>query len=74
MHLRSLRRDERRWAQADVDGDGALNRAEFTLFLHPEEDARMHSVVVEETLEDVDRERRPHQRTRVHRRHVRARG
>lgn len=51
-----LKRDERRWAQADVDGDGALNRAEFTLFLHPEEDGRMHSVVVEETLEDVDRD------------------
>ena len=56
MHKRDLRRDERRWGQADVDGDGSLNKEEFVLFLHPEEHARMHVVVVEETLEDIDRD------------------
>ena len=56
MHKPTLRRDERRWSQADIDGDGALDKDEFVLFLHPEEDARMHIVVIEETLEDVDRD------------------
>lgn len=56
MHLRSLRRDQRRWNQADADADGSLSKEEFVFFLHPEEDARMHSVVVEETLEDVDKD------------------
>lgn len=51
-----LKRDERRWLQADIDGDGALNKDEFVLFLHPEENSRMHAVVVEETLEDIDKD------------------
>ena len=41
---------------ADLNGDNALDREEFTLFLHPEEDPRMHNVVVDETLEDIDRD------------------
>lgn len=51
-----LRRDERRWKAADIDGDNMLNKNEFIMFLHPEEFERMHSVVVEETLEDIDRD------------------
>lgn len=56
MHRRTRRRDERRWDQADIDGDGSLSKEEFVLFLHPEESPRMHPVVVEETLEDIDRD------------------
>lgn len=50
-----LSRDERRWHVADIDQDGALNKDEFLAFLHPEEVPRMHAIVVEETLEDIDR-------------------
>lgn len=51
-----LRRDERRWSMADIDGDKTLDRDEFILFLHPEESEKMYDVVVDETLEDVDRD------------------
>ena len=49
-----LRRDERRWSMADIDGDKALDHDEFISFLHPEESEKMYDVVVDETLEDVD--------------------
>lgn len=52
-----LQRDERRWAAADQDGDKALNRDEFISFLHPEEAESMYDVVVDETLEDIDRDK-----------------
>ncbi|UXI19592.1 PolyA RNA polymerase [Sarcoptes scabiei] len=51
-----LRRDERRWLKADLNGDKALDRNEFILFLHPEESEVMYDVVVDETLEDIDRD------------------
>lgn len=51
------RRDKRRWEKADEDNDGALNREEFTNFLHPEESSGMRDIVVLETLEDVDKDK-----------------
>lgn len=51
-----LKRDRRRWSVADQDGDDALTKEEFTAFLHPEETDHMKDVVVEETLEDIDKD------------------
>lgn len=50
------RRDERRWKLADRDGDHALTKDEFMDFLHPEEAEHMRDVVVDETLEDIDKD------------------
>ncbi|XP_030056523.1 reticulocalbin-1 [Microcaecilia unicolor] len=50
-----LPRDERRFKNADLDGDHAANRDEFTSFLHPEEFQHMKEIVVLETLEDIDK-------------------
>ncbi|XP_073318329.1 reticulocalbin-3 isoform X1 [Pagrus major] len=50
-----LIRDERRFKTADRDGDGIATREEFTAFLHPEEFDYMKDVVVQETVEDIDK-------------------
>ncbi|XP_040918056.1 reticulocalbin-3 isoform X2 [Toxotes jaculatrix] len=50
-----LTRDERRFKTADRDGDGIATREEFTAFLHPEEFDYMKGVVVQETMEDIDK-------------------
>ncbi|XP_070836343.1 reticulocalbin-3 isoform X3 [Chaetodon trifascialis] len=50
-----LTRDERRFKTADRDGDGIATREEFTAFLHPEEFDYMRDVVVQETVEDIDK-------------------
>lgn len=41
-----LPRDERRFKTADLNGDQAADREEFTAFLHPEEFERMKDTVV----------------------------
>lgn len=41
-----LPRDERRFKSADLDGDLAATREEFTAFLHPEEFEHMKNIVV----------------------------
>lgn len=53
---RMLRRDRRRWALADQDGDNLLTKEEFVFLLHPERSPRMRDLVVEETLEDIDKD------------------
>jgi Ca2+-binding EF-hand superfamily protein len=50
-----IRRDRRRWELADENGDDHLTKDEFINFLHPEESEHMRAVVVEETLEDIDK-------------------
>ncbi|XP_029016039.1 reticulocalbin-3 isoform X2 [Betta splendens] len=50
-----LTRDQRRFKNADRDGDGIATREEFTAFLHPEEFDYMKDVVVQETVEDIDK-------------------
>ncbi|XP_071552782.1 calumenin-B [Panulirus ornatus] len=52
-----VKRDERRWHLADEDDDEALSIKEFTDFLHPEEAEHMQSIVVTETMEDIDKDK-----------------
>lgn len=49
-----ISKDKKRWAAADVDGDGLLSKEEFVSFLHPEESDHMKDIVVYETMEDMD--------------------
>lgn len=55
-YLSMLKRDRRRWAIADLDGDDALTKEEFTSFLHAEEADHMKDVIVLETMEDIDKD------------------
>lgn len=55
-YLEMLRRDRRRWSVADLDGDDALTKEEFTSFLHAEEAEHMKDVIVLETMEDIDKD------------------
>ena len=52
-----MRRDKRRWTLADKNNDGSLSKEEFADFLHPEESDHMRQVIVEETLEDIDKDK-----------------
>jgi len=49
-------RDNRRWILADSDKDGQLTKSEFQAFLHPEDAPHMRDIVVQETLEDIDKD------------------
>nr|XP_028603652.1 calumenin isoform X3 [Podarcis muralis] len=48
-------RDERRFKMADKDSDLIATKEEFTAFLHPEEYEYMKDIVVQETMEDIDK-------------------
>ncbi|XP_017295982.1 calumenin-A isoform X2 [Kryptolebias marmoratus] len=50
-----MARDERRFKVADRDRDLIADKEEFTAFLHPEDHEHMKDVVVQETLEDIDK-------------------
>ena len=51
------RRDRRRWEKADLDKDDKLTKDELTSFLHPEEIDHMKGIMVEETMEDIDKDK-----------------
>ncbi|KAL3266410.1 hypothetical protein HHI36_010586 [Cryptolaemus montrouzieri] len=51
-----MKRDRRRWQMADKNGDDTLTREEFSKFLHPEEDEYMKDIVIQETMEDIDKD------------------
>ncbi|XP_078666809.1 calumenin-like isoform X3 [Branchiostoma floridae x Branchiostoma belcheri] len=51
-----VKRDLRRWETADSDGDKHLTKEEFQSFLHPEDVEHMKDIVVQETLEDIDKD------------------
>ncbi|XP_048473400.1 reticulocalbin-3 isoform X2 [Rhincodon typus] len=55
-YKRMYKRDERRFKMADKDGDLIATREEFSAFLHPEEFDYMKSIVVTETIEDIDKD------------------
>jgi len=42
-----VQRDKRRWARADVDGDGELSKEEFGYFLNPEGTDHMKDIIVD---------------------------
>ncbi|XP_029350697.1 calumenin-A isoform X2 [Echeneis naucrates] len=48
-------RDERRFRAADANKDLIADKDEFTAFLHPEDHERMRDIVVQETMEDIDK-------------------
>ncbi|KAL3842537.1 hypothetical protein ACJMK2_020538 [Sinanodonta woodiana] len=52
-----IERDQRRWKAADRNGDGQLSKDEFMDFLHPEEVEHMRDIVVDETIEDIDKDK-----------------
>jgi len=56
-YAKMILRDKRRWAAADVDGDGLLSKEEFISFLHPEESVHMKDIVVYETMDDMDKDK-----------------
>ena len=51
-----LSRDRRRWEKADVNKDNEITKEEYTAFLHPEEYDHMKDVVIDETLQDIDKD------------------
>lgn len=55
-YVEMLKRDRRRWTAADLDGDDALTKEEFTSFLHAEHADHMKDVIVLETMEDIDKD------------------
>ncbi|XP_068442541.1 calumenin-A-like [Clinocottus analis] len=52
-----MSRDERRFRVADRNGDLNADKHEFAAFLHPEEQEHMKDIVVQETMEDIDKNR-----------------
>lgn len=50
-----IQRDVRRFAAADLNGDKQLTRDELADFLHPEDAPHMQEIVLDETLDDMDR-------------------
>jgi len=52
-----LTRDERRFKKADADSNERLSTQEFAAFLHPENHETMKNLVIEETLEDIDKDK-----------------
>ncbi|KAI1725696.1 EF-hand domain pair domain-containing protein [Ditylenchus destructor] len=54
-YAKMITRDERRWKVADYDSDGKLDRTEYGCFMHPEDCDHMRDIVVQETVEDIDK-------------------
>ena len=50
-------RDRRRWEKADLNKDDSLTKDELTSFLHPEEFDHMKDIMVEETIDDIDKDK-----------------
>jgi len=42
-----MKRERRRWARADRNNDGELNKEEYSDFLHPEEVDHMKDVIID---------------------------
>lgn len=47
--------DERRWKLADRNEDGVLSKDEFSNLIHPEEAPHMRESLIQETLDEVDK-------------------
>ena len=57
MYESMEQRDRKRWKLADQDDDQLLTKQEFLSLLHPEHSQQMKQLVVDETLEDLDKDR-----------------
>jgi len=51
-----LARSERRFNLADLNSDTVLTKEEFKGFVHPEESEKLQYILVDEALEDMDRD------------------
>uniref|UniRef100_A0A914PZS2 Reticulocalbin-3 n=1 Tax=Panagrolaimus davidi TaxID=227884 RepID=A0A914PZS2_9BILA len=56
-YSKMITRDERRWKVADYDSNGMLDRTEYGCFMHPEDCDHMRDIVVQETVEDIDKDK-----------------
>ncbi|XP_061570163.1 calumenin-A [Cololabis saira] len=54
-YTQMMTRDERRFRAADADRDLIADKQEFAAFLHPEDHEHMRDIVVQETMEDIDK-------------------
>jgi len=52
-----IARDKTRFTAADGDKDNKLTQSEFADFLHPEETKHMQHIVIQETLNDIDKDK-----------------
>jgi len=52
-----ISRDRTRFTAADGDKDDKLTQSEFADFLHPEETKHMQHIVIQETLNDIDKDK-----------------
>lgn len=54
-YLKLMERNKKRFKAADANNDGKLDKIEYMDFLHPEESNTMRSIVIDETIEDLDK-------------------
>lgn len=52
-----IKRDKTRFTAADGDKDGKLTQSEFADFLHPEEAKHLQHIVIQETMNDIDKDK-----------------
>ncbi|XP_060928013.1 calumenin-A-like [Limanda limanda] len=55
VNIPQMLQEERRFRAADTDADLKLHKLEFNAFLHPENFHHMRDVVVQETIDDFDK-------------------
>ncbi|XP_053275995.1 calumenin-A isoform X1 [Pleuronectes platessa] len=55
VNVPQMLQEERRFRAADTDADMKLHKQEFNAFLHPENFHHMRDVVVQETIDDFDK-------------------
>lgn len=51
-----VKRSEKRWALADENNDTVLTKEEFQDLIHPEESQRVQHILVDEAIEDMDKD------------------
>lgn len=57
VYRNQVKLEERRWKAADLDQDGKLSREEYAATYYPWEHKRMHDVITQENLEDMDKDK-----------------
>lgn len=60
IHFKSMqalhKRSQKRWQLADANNDNVLTKDEFRDFIHPEESEKVREVLVDEAMEDMDKD------------------